>query len=157
MNYDLSLAFVCWCFSDNPAYRRGSDGIILGPDFKRGSIYSDNLYPTSAPPRPPTGKRASMNGHVNPGLSLREDIVTMNPLYEGQMVEHKDLEALNCSDFGVHPDQIVLEERKNPESMYNKTESQSSPFIRLLHQRTNEFIHGILISFFFSIFRSRNE
>lgn len=51
---------------------------------------------------------------MNPGLTLREEIVTMNPLFEGQIVEHKDLEELNCSDFAVHPDQIVLEDRKNP-------------------------------------------
>ena len=31
---------------------------------------------------------------------------------------------------------------------------QSNPFIHLLHSRTNEFIHGILISFFVSIIRS---
>lgn len=66
------------------------------------------------------GKRSSMNGHVNPAMTLREDIVTMNPLYEGQVIEHKDLDALNCSDFGVHPDQIVLEERKNPHGKRTK-------------------------------------
>ena len=105
-------------FLDNPAYRRKSDGIILGPDMKRGSLYSD-YSPTSAPPRPPPEKRGSMNGQVNPGLSLSEDIVTMNPLYEGQVVEHRDLEAMNCSDFALHPEQIVLEDRKNPDGMYH--------------------------------------
>lgn len=38
----------------------------------------------------------------------------MNPLYEGQVVDHKDLERLNCSDFGVSPDQVVLDTRKDP-------------------------------------------
>ena len=41
--------------------------------------------------------------------------MTMNPLYEGQVVDHKDLERLNCSDFGVSPDQVVLDTRKDPE------------------------------------------
>ena len=109
----LSNVFFICVFSDNPTYRRASDGIILGPDLKRGSLYYES-YPTSAPPRPPMSKRSSMNGHVNPALTLREEIVTMNPLYEGQVIEHKDLDAFNCSDFGVHPDQIVLEDRKNP-------------------------------------------
>ena len=105
-------------FTGNLSYRRGSDGIILGPDdFKRGSIYSD-YYPTNPPPRPPSSKRSSINGHVNPGLTLREEIVTMNPLFEGQIVEHKDLDPLNCSDFAVHPDEIVLDDQKNPEGMH---------------------------------------
>jgi len=99
---------------DSPSYRKGSDGIILGPDIKRGSLYSD-YPPNSAPPRYPPEKRSSRNGHVNPGLSLREDIVTMRPLYEGQVVEHNDLAAMHRSDFGVHPEQIVLEDRKNPD------------------------------------------
>jgi len=103
---------------DNPTYRRASDGIILsGSDIKRGSIYSDR-FPTNPPPRPPAGsKRGSLNGQVNPGLSLREEYVTMNPLYEGQVVDHKDLERLNCSDFGVTPDQVVLDTRKDPEEL----------------------------------------
>ena len=105
-------------FLDNPAYRRKSDGIILGPDIKRGSLYSD-YSPNSAPPRYPPEKRSSRDGHVNPGLSLREDIVTMSPLYEGQVVEHNDLEAMNRSEFGVHPEQIVLEDRKKLDGMYN--------------------------------------
>ena len=105
-------------FLDSPSYRKGSDGIILGPDIKRGSLYSD-YPPNSAPPRYPPEKRSSRNGHVNPGLSLREDIVTMRPLYEGQVVEHNDLAAMHRSDFGVHPEQIVLEDRKNPDGMYN--------------------------------------
>lgn len=103
-----------YVFPDNPSYRRGSDGIILGPDFKRGSLYPE-VYPTNPPPRPPGGKRSSINGHVNPGLTLREEIVTMNPLFEGQVVEHKDLDPLNCSEFGVYPDQIVMDDRKHPE------------------------------------------
>ncbi len=100
---------------DNPTYRRTSDGIILtGSDIKRGSIYSDR-FPTSAPPRPPPGsKRASLNGQVNPALTLKEEYVTMNPLYEGQVVDHKDLEELNCSDFAVSPDEVVLDTRKDP-------------------------------------------
>ncbi|XP_020631618.1 uncharacterized protein LOC110068567 isoform X2 [Orbicella faveolata] len=107
---------------DNPAYRRSSDGIILsGSDIKRGSIYSDR-FPTNAPPRPPAGsKRGSLNGQVNPALSLREEFVTMNPLYEGQVVDHKDLERLNCSDFGVSPDQVVLDTRKDPEEFNDST------------------------------------
>ncbi|XP_015770013.1 PREDICTED: uncharacterized protein LOC107348486 [Acropora digitifera] len=111
---------------DNLMYRRGSDGVILGPDFKRGSIYSDH-YPTSPPPRPPSSKRSSINGHVNPGLTLREEIVTMNPLFEGQIVEHKDLEELNCSDFAVHPDQIVLDERKNPNDFIDDPDTYDCP------------------------------
>ena len=111
---DLNVFFL---LTDNPVYRRGSEGMFVsGPDFKRGSIYSDH-YPTSAPPRPPPGssKRGSMNGQVNPALSLKEEYVTMNPLYEGQVMHHKDLEELNCSDFGVSPDQVVLDTRKDPE------------------------------------------
>jgi len=46
--------------------------------------------------------------------------VTMNPLYEGQVVDHKDLERLNCSDFGVSPDQVVLDARKDPEGNLNR-------------------------------------
>jgi len=116
---------------DNPSNRKGSDGIILGPDLKRGSLYSD-YSPTTAPPRPPTGKRSSMNGHVNPGLSLRENIVTMNPLYEGQVVEHKDLAAMNCSDFGVHPgEQIVPDEFNDtydyPEEILNSRSMTTTP------------------------------
>jgi len=116
---------------DNPSYRKGSDGIILGPDLKRGSLYSD-YSPTTAPPRPPTGKRSSVNGHVNPGLSLRENIVTMNPLYEGQVVEHKDLAAMNCSDFGVHPgEQIVPDELNDtydcPEEILNSRSMTTTP------------------------------
>lgn len=107
---------------DNPAYRRSSDGIILtSSDIKRGSIYSDR-FPTNAPPRPPAGsKRSSLNGQVNPALSLREEYITMNPLYEGQVVDHKDLERLNCSDFGVSPDQVVLDTRKDPEEFNDST------------------------------------
>lgn len=113
--------FLCLHLLDNPAYRRSSDGIILSAsDIKRGSIYSDR-FPTNAPPRPPAGsKRGSLNGQVNPALSLREEFVTMNPLYEGQVVDHKDLERLNCSDFGVSPDQVVLDTRKDPEGNLNR-------------------------------------
>lgn len=98
---------------DNPTYRKGHDGVIIGPEYKHATLYSDS-YPSGAPPRPPMGKRGSMNGQVNPGLSLNEDIVTLNPLYEGQVVDHKDLDELNCSDFAVYPEQVVLEDRKNP-------------------------------------------
>lgn len=55
-----------------------------------------------------------MNGQVNPALSMDDDVITMNPLYEGQVVDHRDLDELNCSDFAVYPEQIVLEDRKNP-------------------------------------------
>lgn len=44
----------------------------------------------------------------------------MNPLYEGQVVDHKDLEQLNCSDFGVSPEQVVLDTRKDPEGNLNR-------------------------------------
>ena len=44
----------------------------------------------------------------------------MNPLYEGQVVDHKDLERLNCSDFGVSPDQVVLDTRKDPQGSLNR-------------------------------------
>lgn len=111
---------------DNLTYRRGSDGIILGPDFKRGSLYSDH-YPSNPPPRPPSSKRSSLNGHVNPGLTLREEIVTMNPLFEGQIVEHKDLDALNCSDFAVHPDQVVVDDRKHPEAFMDDPDTYDCP------------------------------
>lgn len=113
--------FVRLHLSDNPTYRRSSDGIILtGSDINRGSIYSDR-FPTSAPPRPPSGsKRSSLNGQVNPALSLKEEYVTMNPLYEGQVVDHKDLEQLNCRDFGVSPEQVVLDTRKDPEGNLNR-------------------------------------
>ena len=89
---------------------------MSGLDMKGGSFYSDH-YPTNPPPRPPPGssKRGSMNGQVNPALALREEYVTMNPLYEGQVMHHKDLEELNCSDFGVSADQVVLDTRKDPE------------------------------------------
>jgi len=118
--------FLYLYLPDNPTYRRASDGIILsGSDIKRGSIYSDR-FPTNPPPRPPAGsKRGSLNGQVNPGLSLREEYVTMNPLYEGQVVDHKDLERLNCSDFGVTPDQVVLDTRKDPEGNFNKEQVNS--------------------------------
>lgn len=108
---------------DNPVYRGSSEGLFVpGLDMKRGSIYSDN-YPTSPPPRPPPGssKRGSMNEQNNPALSLREDYVTMNPLYEGQVMHHKDLEELNCSDFGVSADQVVLDTRKDPEEFNDDT------------------------------------
>lgn len=49
----------------------------------------------------------------------------MNPLYEGQVVDHKDLERLNCSDFGVTPDQVVLDTRKDPEGNFNKEQVNS--------------------------------
>nr|XP_058954188.1 uncharacterized protein LOC131781536 [Pocillopora verrucosa] len=108
---------------DNPVYRGGSEGLFVsGLDMKRGSIYSDH-YPTNPPPRPPPGssKRGSMNGQVNPALALREEYVTMNPLYEGQVMHHKDLEELNCSDFGVSADQVVLDTRKDPEEFNDDT------------------------------------
>ena len=49
----------------------------------------------------------------------------MNPLYEGQVVDHKDLERINCSDFGVTPDQVVLDTRKDPEGNVNKEQVNS--------------------------------
>ncbi|CAH3180615.1 unnamed protein product [Porites lobata] len=98
---------------ENPAYRRASDGVVLGPQYRHGSLYSDS-FPYGAPPRPPQGKGGSMNGQVNPALSMDDDVITMNPLYEGQVVDHRDLDELNCSDFAVYPEQIVLEDRKNP-------------------------------------------
>lgn len=49
----------------------------------------------------------------------------MNPLYEGQVVDHKDLERLNCSDFGVTPDQVVLDTRKDPEGNFKKEQVNS--------------------------------
>ena len=100
-------------FLENPAYRRASDGVVLGPQYRHGSLYSDS-FPYGAPPRPPQGKGGSMNGQVNPALSMDDDVITMNPLYEGQVVDHRDLDELNCSDFAVYPEQIVLEDRKNP-------------------------------------------
>ena len=123
---DSFSLFLCLHLTDNPAYRRASDGIILsGSDIKRGSIYSDR-FPTNPPPRPPAGsKRGSLNGQVNPALSLKEEYVTMNPLYEGQVVDHKDLERLNCSDFGVTPDQVVLDTRKDPEGNFNRDNANS--------------------------------
>ena len=51
--------------------------------------------------------------------------MTMNPLYEGQVVDHKDLERLNCSDFGVTPDQVVLDTRKDPEGNFNRDNANS--------------------------------
>ena len=100
-------------FLENPAYRRASDGVVLGPQYRHGSLYSDS-FPYGAPPRPPQGKGGSLNGQVNPALSMDDDVITMNPLYEGQVVDHRDLDELNCSDFAVYPEQIVLEDRKNP-------------------------------------------
>ena len=112
----------------------------MGPDLKRGSLYSD-YSPTTAPPRPPAGKRSSVNGHVNPGLSLRENIVTMNPLYEGQVVEHKDLAAMNCSDFGVHPGEQIV-----PDGVYDNnitTQKACMIFILLTDRRLCTSIHLI--------------
>lgn len=71
-----------------------------------------------------------MNGQVNPALSMDDDVITMNPLYEGQVVDHRDLDELNCSDFAVYPEQIVLEDRKNP---YGEGNFQSFKIILILN------------------------
>ena len=128
-SYVSAPFFIYFLLSENPAYRRASDGVVLGPQYRHGSLYSDS-FPYGAPPRPPQGKGGSMNGQVNPALSMDDDVITMNPLYEGQVVDHRDLDELNCSDFAVYPEQIVLEDRKNP---YGEGNFQSFRIILILN------------------------
>ena len=114
---------LLFCSSDNPTYRKTSDGIIFltGPGSRKGSTYSDH-FPTSAPPRPPPGKRGSVEGHINPALSLKEDVVTMNPLYEENMLEHKGLDDRRNglgSSFGVTPWAEHLDPRRSTEGKEN--------------------------------------
>ncbi|KAJ7369270.1 hypothetical protein OS493_040146 [Desmophyllum pertusum] len=88
--------------------------------MSRGSIpvYTDASYMT--PMGNFTERTRSMGGQVNPGLSLKEEYVTMNPLYEGQVVSHKDLDQLNCSEFGLSPIKLFIDTREDPEE-FNET------------------------------------
>ena len=87
------------CFSDNPTYRRVSDGVMVGPEIKQKPDYAD-IFPSGAPPRPPVEKRNSVNGHMNPALTLKEEVVTMNPLFEGK-------------DHDCNEEKVVEEDLKN--------------------------------------------
>ena len=91
---------------------------MVGPEIKQKPDYA-GVFPLGAPPRPPAEKRDSVNGQINPALTLKEEVVTLNPLFEGKVINQNDL-----TDHGPSEEKVIEEDLKNAHGQFSTKEKQ---------------------------------